>query len=516
MSREDSLDSPIQELMAPPRALICRNPLMWFRFFGPGAVMASLHIGTGEILFPSRSGAIFGYRILWVFLFVAVLKWVLAYTSMRHMVLSGAHPCERWTFLPGPRGWFPLFVISIALIAIPIWNSFFQGALGTLCVWIFGFGDHYLWATVCVALAMVMLSLGGYEFLEKVQLSMLSVMLLGIFIATFYVRPDWFAALKALLIPQPLNYAEWVFEKLPHMRDRSVLVEVSVYMAAIGAMGYDYLGYLAFLREKKWGRSSMGVASQEELVQMADQHDHPARVWVKAALIDTIVSFAMIVLVACCFAVLGTVILQPAQQVPDGVDLLNYQAQFLTTLSPVLLPLYQLAVFLSFFGSLYGGPEASYRILSEYLDTLPRFRGRFSKEKLKWGMILWSLLGALSLLWLSRFLPNTQLIDIATPVGIYAGVLLCSFYCFANLWVDFRFLPRGLRMPNVLVGFNMLSGLVFAVMGLWILWDYDQIRGYGILAGLLGFSMLLSSRLSFLYNRKSSPDTENLSSVTSE
>ena len=94
--------------------------------------MASLNIGTGEILFPSRSGAIFGYRILWVFLFIAVLKWVLANSSMRHMVLSGAHPYKRWTSLPGPRGWFPLFVISIGLITIPVWNSFFSGSAGHL------------------------------------------------------------------------------------------------------------------------------------------------------------------------------------------------------------------------------------------------------------------------------------------------------------------------------------------------------------------------------------------------
>ena len=515
MSSQDNLGPQVQELMAPPRALISRNPLMWLRFFGPGAVMASLNIGTGEILFPSRSGAIFGYRILWVFLFIAVLKWVLAYSSMRHMVLSGAHPYRRWTSLPGPRGWLPLFIIAIGLITLPVWNSFFQGVLGTFCTWIFGFGDHYFWATVCVGIVLVLLSLGGYELLEKVQLLMLSVMLLGILVATFYVRPDWFAALKGLLLPQPLNYPEWLFEKLTHMRDRSVLVEVSVYMAAIGGMGYDYLGYLAFLREKRWGRSGMGVASQEELAQTAAKQDHPARVWVKAALIDTTVSFAMIVLVAACFAVLGTVILQPAQQVPDGVDLLNYQASFLTTLSPWLLPLYQLAVFLSFFGSLYASPELSYHILNEYLNTLPRFRGRFATRKLRWVVILWNLLGALSLLWLTRAVPDWQLIDIATPAGIYAGVLLCSFYCFANLWADLRFLPRELRMSQVLMALNVIGGVSFAVMGLWALWDYDQIRGFVVLVGLVAFSMLLASRLGFLYVPRSDSETAESSSGAS-
>ena len=77
------------QLPAPPRALLSTNPLQWIRFFGPGAILASVTGGSGEILFPSRGGAIFGYKILWVILFVAFLKWIFVYTSIRHMILSG-------------------------------------------------------------------------------------------------------------------------------------------------------------------------------------------------------------------------------------------------------------------------------------------------------------------------------------------------------------------------------------------------------------------------------------------
>ena len=70
----------------------------------------------------------------------------------------------------------------------------------------------------------------------------------------------------------------------------------------------------------------------------------------------------MIVLVAACFSILGTVLLQPKHLVPDGVNLLNYQATFLTTLSPWLLPMYKIAVFFAFFGILDGGPEITYRL----------------------------------------------------------------------------------------------------------------------------------------------------------
>ncbi len=144
---------------------------MWARFFGPGAVIASVNVGSGEVLFPAR---------------------------------SGAHPCERWNFLPGPRGWLPLFMVVIAVFCSPVWNSFLQGTLGTVSTWIFGMGDHYLWATFCwVAISLVLLTVGGYRFLEKAQLVMLGLMLVCVFVAVFHVRPDWLETAKGLYLTFP-------------------------------------------------------------------------------------------------------------------------------------------------------------------------------------------------------------------------------------------------------------------------------------------------------------------------
>src|ERR1044072_3205282 len=102
-----------------PRALQSRNPLAWLTVFGPGAVIASLTIGAGELIFSSRGGALFGYRLLWVFLLVLAFKWVLVFLTARHMVLTGAHPFQRWMELPGPRGWFPMVFALLALPCFP-------------------------------------------------------------------------------------------------------------------------------------------------------------------------------------------------------------------------------------------------------------------------------------------------------------------------------------------------------------------------------------------------------------
>ena len=115
-----------------PSGLESRNPLAWLTIFGPGAVIASLTIGSGELIFSSRGGALFGYRLLWFFLLVLLFKWALVFVTARHMVLTGAHPFQRWMDLPGPRGWFPLVFFMLALICFPIWVCFHAGTVGTL------------------------------------------------------------------------------------------------------------------------------------------------------------------------------------------------------------------------------------------------------------------------------------------------------------------------------------------------------------------------------------------------
>ena len=489
------------KLPAIPAALVSRNPLQWFKFFGPGAIVASVTIGSGELIFSSRGGSIFGYRILWVFLLIAFLKWVFAYCSMRHMVLSGAHPFERWSLLSGPRGWFPLFMFAIAVPCYPIWFSFLAGILGTACTWVFGFGTHYIWATIGLLVATILLLLGTYEFLEKTQIFVLGLMVGCITITVFYVSPDWVEVFKGLIIPQSLSYPDWAVLKLPQLKDRSEWVEIMVYASAIGGSSFDYLAYVSFLRDKKWGMSSAGIASKQQLETIEAQHDHPARIWIKAAKVDTVVSFGMIIVLSAMFAVLGTVILRPERLVPDGINLLNYQASFLVVLSPWLLPLYKLAVFFAFFGSLYAGAEMAFRVIFEYVNTLGRWRGKLPMAKVRLVSISYIMLGAIGIIWWSRFNPDIQLIDIVTPAAIYTGVLSCGFYGLATAWTDRRFLPAGLRMGGTLSAMNIVVGLAFIAMGLKALWDYDQVQAFVMLGASLGICIVLAWKLNFFLHR---------------
>lgn len=101
-------DSPYPEL---PAGLTRPGIVHRLAFLGPGVILASVTIGSGELVWASRSGAIFGYALLWCFLYAGVFKGIQVYTAARHITLTGEHPMVGWRACParrsGSRSWWP-------------------------------------------------------------------------------------------------------------------------------------------------------------------------------------------------------------------------------------------------------------------------------------------------------------------------------------------------------------------------------------------------------------------------
>ena len=94
---------PASELPPLPKALTQRSFVGWLSLFGPGAIVASVTIGTRELIFSTRGGVLFGYNILFLFLTISLLKWALVFGTSKHLLLTGVHPFRRMLDLP--RGW---------------------------------------------------------------------------------------------------------------------------------------------------------------------------------------------------------------------------------------------------------------------------------------------------------------------------------------------------------------------------------------------------------------------------
>jgi hypothetical protein len=312
--------------------------------------------------------------------------------------------------------------------------------------------------------------------LERFQTVTIGVLLGCTFVAVGAARPDWLATLQGMIIPTLPKYEDWVIDSYPAIAGRPTWVEIATYLGAIGGGTYDYVGYIGFLREKAWGAiglqqnsaTTCGEERPRELsIDTSAENLQRGRRWLLPAKIDTGASFFCVWLYAICFAVLGAVVLRPQQIVPSKNDLLTHQAQFMTDVHPGLLYVYQLGIFMAFFGSVYGSFEIYIRTASECFRPLSARLREMPFERFRRGMLLYCAVLALVVLW-----SMSDPIKIITPAALVGGVFSCGLWCFAMIWIDRRFLPHPLRMGPTLLFLSAVSGVLFSVLGIKAIWDY--------------------------------------------
>ena len=501
---------PSETSSLPPQSLLAANPLRWLAIFGPGAVIASLTIGVGELVFSARAGALFGYRLLWFFVLVLVLKWALVFASARHIVLTGAHPFQRWMELPGPRGWLPLVFFLLAVPCFPIWVCFHAGTLGTLLSALTGTthawrdAAHLVWGMGALTLVAGLCFAGGYATLEKAQLVIVVLMLASVGIAVFFVNVDWLALLEGLFVPQSVQYPSWINpESHAEIAARSAWLETTTYVGVIGGSSYDYLAYVSYLRDKHWGRAGARLATTDELQTVAQDSRHSSRLWLRAPLVDCTLSFLAVLVFCAVFVVCGAAVLGPQHKVPAGANLLSLQAEFVAAVHPSLKFLYFAGAFLAVFGTLYGTIEVAPTILRELVLTVrPNQAAALQSRLRRWSVTWVGAGGLLILLWSFGYHLQSGtdkppgLVAILTPANLFTGVLGSGIVCALNVWMDQRFLPRGLRMRWLLLVLSGVGATLFVLLGLKAyLDDRSGVAAMCILLGTLALGLIGASLL---------------------
>lgn len=475
-----------QPIVYPPLPEDLRASVSWrsLKYFGAGAIVASVTIASGETIFAARSGALFGYTLLWCFVAGALMKGVQVYSGMRHFVLTGEHPMTHWGYMPGPKNWVPLFIGALSLFCFPFWQAALPLVLGGFMNWVVGLSGTddqlllfaRLWATFSIAVSVVLLWLQSYAFLERAQTVIVAVLLACVFAAVFAAQPDWIAALLGMVTPIIPTFDPWILEKYPSIAVRPPWVEVITCVGAVGGGTYDYVGYVGLLREKAWGaigvrHSPRDVAISEPIIPLAIDtsaaNREIGRRWLLPAKIDTTICFLSVLVFTICFVLLGARLLHPQQLVPADKDLLVHQAQFLTDLHPMLLYVYQLGIFMAFFGTIYGAYEVYFRTAYECLMPLSSWIRALPFETFRRGMLVYCAALGLVFLWTMR-----DPVSIITPAALVGGVFTCGLWCLAMLWTDRTFLPRPLQMPWPLWLATLVSGIVLTSLGIKGIADY--------------------------------------------
>ncbi|MDG6219066.1 MAG: hypothetical protein QCI00_06460, partial [Candidatus Thermoplasmatota archaeon] len=117
--------------------------IKYLGFFGPGAIVASLTIGAGQLILGPQLGAWAGLALIWL-ITVNVGSYMIAYVSLRFSMISGIGLMDLFA-IKTKKGWFNWLILIIMLIFIPIFAASILTTLGQSLAWIFGFGHYLIW-----------------------------------------------------------------------------------------------------------------------------------------------------------------------------------------------------------------------------------------------------------------------------------------------------------------------------------------------------------------------------------
>lgn len=469
---------------APPELLSSLSIRHILKYMGPGLIVASVTIGSGELVMASRSGAIFGYTMMWCFLYAGIFKATQVYCALRHYTLSGEHPMVSWGAIPGPPLWFPILLTIPTICVMPIAFSTLPEILGTFIHRLLkmplegppvGAWNHEefwlnLWATTTLVGCLALALWSSYDWVERVSSIVLGALVFAVIVSAVILGPDLVKILQGMLVPQVQNYEPWITENVAYrsLIERSPWLEIALYLGAVGGGTFDYIGYVGIIREKGWGLAGRGSVSREKLEAATESKEDlkRAKIWTRAPLLDTGISFFFVILVTLLFATLGALILHPGQLIPDGGEFLTVQESYLTTLHPKLALLYRTGVFLAFIGTLYGAFLIYRHTVAECLISIFKKRVPSASSPL-WRRWVYSycFIGGLILVWLPHSIAG-NIIDRLTFSTIIGGATTCGLWCFAMLWVDGVRLPKSLRMGFGLRTIVLISGLALTGLGL--------------------------------------------------
>lgn len=390
--------------------------------------MAAATIGAGETVLAVRVGAWGGYDLLWLVVLAAVTKSFLTlYLLGRYSAVSGEPVANRLIELPGPRGWLLWLILLLEGMVAPFVFVVIAVSCGQLISEIlapYGLMVSYKWlASGFVTLAIVVGMVQPYDALEKSQLVVCCILLVGALTATFLVSPDLVKIFRGMLqFGYVSPYPDW----LPiEIKGRSQLLEMASVFGYSGSIAMNYIVYSNWVLLRGWV-AKRDVSSPGGLRKALN----PLR-W------DVGFNVVSVFLVTAAFMVAGAAILNPLHRIPTGFDLLTQQVHIFARISPAMVPLYYITILAALWGTLNALPDIYARGAHSFLTQLiPRL------ENLSYRRVI-NLFGTVVLLlcWFFIWSGTTPIVMIDL-VALFSTNIAVGLTAFAGIWLDCQLPPK--------------------------------------------------------------------------
>jgi hypothetical protein len=391
--------------------------------------------------------------------------------------------------VPGPRGWLLLTILFLEMAAAgPLWAAVARPC-GELLYFLlfegsqFGAGNELFLART-ITMVFIIAALGfslvmNYDRLEKQQVVICCVLVVGTIIGTMLVKPDLWAALRGSVefghVP---TFPTWA----PESARAQPALTLATTFGYVGGSVLGYIVYANWISLHGWGLTSHPQISK---IHASAAQGSPAdylptepvlakRVLRSLAPLRWDVGCGAVVLwvVTASFMMAGAAVLYPLAESgqleasKSDWSLLTDQASIWQNIHPSLIWVYYICVLLALWGTLQAFPEIYSRTIHDFAESIWPAR-QWSHRRVHFGVLAYVLLASSLVVWSDlRFDTMTHIVAFLTT-NLAVAISMC-----AALYLNFQLPPQYRTRSLMLVG-GIVSAAVLLVVatvsgvGLW-------------------------------------------------
>jgi hypothetical protein len=475
-----SYSEPDSVLSAPPSL---RKYLKYVTFLGPGAILASLTIGQGQLIIGPQLGAWAGFTFLWL-ITLNIGSYIIAYVGCRFTLLSGISIMDVFAWKTR-KGWINWLFIAIILIFVPMFTAAIITTLGQSLVWILGVSqDYYLFFGILFSLfAGILVLIGRYRLLEYTQAFFIIFLGAGAVISVIIINPNFLEMIPNFFLigNVPTDYPQWVNQVEGFAQTPIPLIMLG-FLGTLTISLIPLVGYLGWIKVKRWGifkgRNDPDMFQQQlseqfrkegkiSFLPTAEKEIKKSHLLLKPILIDLAIAFLIVSIVSTSYMTAGKYLLGPQSDgsylLPSDVNLLREQAVIFSHMASWLTPLYQISVFFALFGTAYAGFEAASRMLFESSKHITKRIKKIPYRRFLVYLMIYILTLGIPLAFLMYM--GVSVLLVLSLTLLFIGVIGVVIYGLGTVYMSQRILPEQYRLRTA--GFiGACIGLIFMAIPL--------------------------------------------------
>jgi manganese transport protein len=411
------------DLQTSPKSL-----LEILRRIGPGIILASSIVGSGELIATTTLGAQVGYSALWIIILSCLIKPAVQAEIGRYTIATGETGLAAFDRVPGPR-WKVSWIVwawAVMVLMTQLQVGAMYGGVSQVMNQLVPAVPVNVWVVLFLGITLALLLGGGYERIEG-----LAMVKVGLF--------TLLTMLSALLLTRNPQYFAWsdLWSGLQFQLPGAGLSTAVAVFGSTGVGAAEMVIYPYWCIEKGYARFA---GQRDETPEWRER----ATGWVRVMNVDILISLIIYTLATIAFYLLGAGILHGMALVPAADDMIPVLSNIYTkTLGQWSLWIFYAGAIATLYGTIFAATASNSRAFADLFRLLGFFKHGDYAARIRYRKMFVLLLCVV---------PASLFLLVQSPVkmivvGGVSQALMIPVISIGTLYLRHRHLPFDLAPP---------------------------------------------------------------------